>query len=50
MQYGETPLHLAAKNGCTESVEMLLKHNADKEAKAMVSLFHYYLVAMASER
>lgn len=32
--YGETPLHLAAKNGCTEVVQLLLEHKANVEAKA----------------
>ena len=37
-QYGETPLHLAAKNGSIESMTLLLKYNAFKEAKANVSI------------
>ncbi|CAL9055041.1 uncharacterized protein LOC135676275 [Musa acuminata AAA Group] len=32
--YGETPLHMAAKNGCSESARMLLRHGASLEAKA----------------
>lgn len=32
--YGETPLHMAAKNGCNESVRMLLDRGASLEAKA----------------
>lgn len=32
--YGETPLHMAAKNGCNEAVGMLLSHGAFVEAKA----------------
>ncbi|KAI0524338.1 hypothetical protein KFK09_003705 [Dendrobium nobile] len=32
--YGETPLHMAAKNGCSESAHLLLSHGASLEAKA----------------
>ncbi|KAK1417322.1 hypothetical protein QVD17_26449 [Tagetes erecta] len=32
--YGETPLHLAAKNGCNEAATLLLSHGAFVEAKA----------------
>ncbi|XWS72025.1 hypothetical protein CRYUN_Cryun02cG0005200 [Craigia yunnanensis] len=32
--YGETPLHMAAKNGCNEAVRLLLAHGAFIEAKA----------------
>lgn len=32
--YGETPLHMAAKNGCTEALKLLLNHNVDIEARA----------------
>ncbi|KAJ7969610.1 AAA-type ATPase family protein / ankyrin repeat family protein [Quillaja saponaria] len=32
--YGETPLHMAAKNGCNEAAKMLLAHGASIEAKA----------------
>ena len=35
-QYGETPLHLASKNGCTDVVKLLLQHKANIEAKAGV--------------
>ncbi|GER25126.1 ankyrin repeat domain-containing protein [Striga asiatica] len=31
--YGETPLHLAAKNGCNESLRMLLQGGANVEAR-----------------
>ena len=33
MQYGYTPLHLAARNGRLEVVQLLLRHPADKELK-----------------
>ncbi|KAJ4822596.1 hypothetical protein Tsubulata_021925 [Turnera subulata] len=32
--YGETPLHMAAKNGCNEAARLLLAHGAFVEAKA----------------
>ncbi|KAB5552626.1 hypothetical protein DKX38_009937 [Salix brachista] len=32
--YGETPLHMAAKNGCSEAARLLLAHGAFIEAKA----------------
>uniref|UniRef100_A0A2P2ISG7 Uncharacterized protein MANES_03G021400 n=1 Tax=Rhizophora mucronata TaxID=61149 RepID=A0A2P2ISG7_RHIMU len=32
--YGETPLHMAAKNGCNEATQLLLAHGAFIEAKA----------------
>ncbi|KAK1314329.1 hypothetical protein QJS10_CPA06g00670 [Acorus calamus] len=32
--YGETPLHMAAKNGCNEALQLLLDHGAFVEAKA----------------
>ncbi|KAJ9551146.1 hypothetical protein OSB04_015191 [Centaurea solstitialis] len=32
--YGETPLHIAAKNGCNEAAGLLLSHGAFTEAKA----------------
>lgn len=32
--YGETPLHMAAKNGCSESARLLLSNGAHLEAKA----------------
>ncbi|XP_059638121.1 uncharacterized protein LOC132280035 isoform X1 [Cornus florida] len=32
--YGETPLHMAAKNGCNEAARLLLSHGAFVEAKA----------------
>ena len=33
MQYGYTPLHLAARNGRLEVVQLLLRHRADKKLK-----------------
>ncbi|KAA0067648.1 hypothetical protein IC582_012978 [Cucumis melo] len=32
--YGETPLHMAAKNGCNDAARVLLAHGAFVEAKA----------------
>ncbi|KAJ6381836.1 hypothetical protein OIU77_030490 [Salix suchowensis] len=34
--YGETPLHMAAKNGCSEAARLLLAHGAFIKAKANV--------------
>ncbi|RVW96300.1 Protein CfxQ [Vitis vinifera] len=34
--YGETPLHMAAKNGCNAAAQLLLAHGAIVEAKANV--------------
>lgn len=39
LQYGETPLHMAAKNGCNEATKVLLAHGAHVEAKANVCIF-----------
>lgn len=36
LQYGETPLHMAAKNGCNDAAKLLLSHGAYIEAKANV--------------
>lgn len=36
LQYGETPLHMAAKNGCNDAARVLLAHGAFIEAKANV--------------
>lgn len=36
LQYGETPLHVASKNGCTESVKMLLNYGANVGARTNV--------------
>ena len=35
-QYGNTPLHLAARYGHLEVAQLLLERGADKEAKANV--------------
>ena len=37
LQYAATPLHKAAKNGKTDTVEVLLQHKADIGAKNKVS-------------
>ena len=34
-----TPLHIAAYNGCSSAVEMLVKHNANVMARDVVSLY-----------
>lgn len=39
LQYGETPLHMAAKNGCNDAACLLLGHGAFIEAKANVLFF-----------
>lgn len=47
LQYGETPLHMAAKNGCNDAARVLLAHGAFLEAKANVLYFSFsnlYLV------
>ncbi|KAJ0025450.1 hypothetical protein Pint_07086 [Pistacia integerrima] len=38
--YGETPMHLAAKNGCNEAARLLLAHGALVEAKTKLSIWH----------
>ncbi|KAK4397024.1 protein CfxQ [Sesamum angolense] len=35
--YGETPLHMAAKNGCNEAAKLLLGHGAVVESKANIA-------------
>lgn len=42
LQYGETPLHMAAKNGCSDAARLLLAHGAYIEAKANVIFFPPY--------
>ena len=37
LQYGETPLHMAAKNGCSEAAQLLLAHGTFVEARANVN-------------
>ncbi|GLT49458.1 hypothetical protein SLA2020_230110 [Shorea laevis] len=42
--YGETPLHMAAKNGCNEAARLLLAHGAFIEAKANNGMTHCILL------
>ncbi|EFJ31783.1 hypothetical protein SELMODRAFT_407995 [Selaginella moellendorffii] len=49
-QYGETALHLAAKNGSTGALKVLLKHNARKEAKALNGMTPLHLAVWSSVR
>lgn len=42
-QYGETPLHMAAKNGSNEAAKLLLEKCAFVEAKANVKSFYLNL-------
>ncbi|CAK9172789.1 unnamed protein product [Ilex paraguariensis] len=48
--YGETPLHMAAKNGCNEAAEMLLAHGAFIEAKANNGMTPLHLAVWHSLR
>jgi ankyrin repeat protein len=44
LQYGETPLHMAAKNGCSDAARLLLAHGAFVEAKANVLFFCQHMI------
>nr|DAD44671.1 TPA_asm: hypothetical protein HUJ06_002901 [Nelumbo nucifera] len=46
--YGETPLHLAAKNGCSEAARLLLHHGATVEAKANNGMTPLHLAVWSS--
>ncbi|KAM7509514.1 hypothetical protein LguiA_019967 [Lonicera macranthoides] len=48
--YGETPLHMAAKNGCNEAAQMLLAHGAFVEAKANNGMSPLHLAVWHSLR
>lgn len=46
--YGETPLHMAAKNGCNEAAVLLLSHGAFIEAKANNGMTPLHLAVWSS--
>ncbi|XVF88542.1 hypothetical protein PTKIN_Ptkin19aG0058900 [Pterospermum kingtungense] len=48
--YGETPLHMAAKNGCNEATRLLLAHGACIEAKANNGMTPLHLAVWDSIR
>nr|DAD26921.1 TPA_asm: hypothetical protein HUJ06_028389 [Nelumbo nucifera] len=48
--YGETPLHMAAKNGCNEAARLLLEHGAFIEAKANNGMTPLHLAVWYSLR
>ncbi|PIA65011.1 hypothetical protein AQUCO_00100465v1 [Aquilegia coerulea] len=48
--YGETPLHMAAKNGCTGAARVLLEHGALVEAKANNGMTPLHLAVWHSLR
>ncbi|XP_049398632.1 protein CfxQ homolog isoform X1 [Solanum stenotomum] len=48
--YGETPLHMAAKNGCNETAKMLLAHGALVEARANNGMTPLHLAVWHSLR
>ncbi|XP_061367656.1 uncharacterized protein LOC133310702 [Gastrolobium bilobum] len=48
--YGETPLHMAAKNGCREAAWLLLAHGAFVEARANNGMTPLHLAVWYSLR
>ncbi|KAL0410661.1 UNVERIFIED_CONTAM: protein CfxQ [Sesamum latifolium] len=48
--YGETPLHMAAKNGCNEAAKLLLGHGAFVESKANNGMTPLHLAVWHSLR
>ncbi|KAL6223992.1 hypothetical protein ACLB2K_002849 [Fragaria x ananassa] len=48
--YGETPLHMAAKNGCNDAAQLLLVHGASIEAKANNGMTPLHLAVWHSLR
>ncbi|KAA8523115.1 hypothetical protein F0562_009538 [Nyssa sinensis] len=48
--YGETPLHMAAKNGCNKTAQLLLAHGAFVEAKANNGMTPLHLAVWHSLR
>ncbi|XP_060209793.1 protein CfxQ homolog isoform X2 [Lycium barbarum] len=48
--YGETPLHMAAKNGCNEAAKVLLAHGALIEARANNGMTPLHLAVWHSLR
>ncbi|KAG8376022.1 hypothetical protein BUALT_Bualt09G0019700 [Buddleja alternifolia] len=48
--YGESPLHMAAKNGCNEAAKLLLAHGAFVEAKANNGMSPLHLAVWHSLR
>ncbi|GMN50526.1 hypothetical protein TIFTF001_019684 [Ficus carica] len=48
--YGETPLHMAAKNGCNDAAQVLLAHGAFIEAKANNGMTPLHLAVWYSLR
>lgn len=48
--YGETPLHMAAKNGCSEAAQLLLAHGAIIEARANNGMTPLHLAVWHSLR
>ncbi|KAH7853667.1 hypothetical protein Vadar_005277 [Vaccinium darrowii] len=48
--YGETPLHMASKNGCNEAAQLLLANGASVEAKANNGMTPLHLAVWHSLR